>query len=144
MQLSIPIQQWNIHNINACDPVDNTILHNSLFSRLIYSDNLCTMTGIHIFIDPNEITFNKQHVSISQSTLSKLQEIEQELTSLFPQYTPHIEFTKEPIKYKYKSFTQSGLILRISGLWININNNTIGLNYKWTTSIPINFTPKQP
>jgi len=48
MQLTIPIQNFNINNVFFNNPIPNTVLEGSLFIRILYSDDYITFNGIYL------------------------------------------------------------------------------------------------
>jgi len=48
MQLVIPIEDFSINNVYFNHPIPNNVLDGSLFSRIIYSDDIITFNGVYL------------------------------------------------------------------------------------------------
>ena len=51
MFLTLAPQRFKKNNILFSEKVDNKVINNSDFYRLIYSDDICVMSGLHIHFD---------------------------------------------------------------------------------------------
>lgn len=61
MNLVEHIDDYHIDNVYFADPVENTIMNNSTFIRLIYSNQLFIMNGLYIDFNLKNITFDKMY-----------------------------------------------------------------------------------
>lgn len=61
MNLVEDIDEYNINNVYFADSVENTIMNNSLFIRLIYSSKWFIMNGLYIDFDLNNVVFDKMY-----------------------------------------------------------------------------------
>lgn len=140
------IEKFNLDNIFFQSAIKNTVIDNSIFIRIIYSDEMFSMNGI--FIDmPIEITtteryFNKYKcnfdVNQNMNQITKIIALEQKLlTKLNVQNkimkfsiseqlkTGHIKlFSSEPVS------PGSKIILKVSGVWEN--EFEFGLTFKFS------------
>ena len=51
MFLTLAPEQFKTNNILFSEKVDNKVINNSDFYRIIYSDDICVMSGLHIHFD---------------------------------------------------------------------------------------------
>lgn len=47
MNIAIPLTSYNPHNIFLCDTVKNTVMDNSTFTRVLFSNSFVTLVGLH-------------------------------------------------------------------------------------------------
>jgi len=59
MNLTIDIDEFNDNNIIFMEPVKNTVMDDSNFIRILYSNSLFTLSGIFIKIKLNLINMDK-------------------------------------------------------------------------------------
>jgi len=143
MNLILKLNQFNQDNIFFNITVKNNIIHNSLFSRIIYSTSLFTINGLNFLINLNDISieyyYNKYKCNFKLSNhnsniIQSICNIEQTILTKF-------KLTKNPIytiadqlkTLNFKIFANnekiSTVILKISGIWETENN--YGLTYKF-------------
>ena len=48
MNLAIPLSSYNPHSIFLCDTVKNTVMDNSTFTRILFSNSYATLVGLHL------------------------------------------------------------------------------------------------
>lgn len=51
MNIAINISEFNINNIYYLDAIKNTVIENSNFIRILYSNNLLSLNGIYILLN---------------------------------------------------------------------------------------------
>ena len=51
MFLTLAPQQFQKNNILFSEKVDNKVINNSDFYRIVYSDDICVMSGLNIHFD---------------------------------------------------------------------------------------------
>jgi hypothetical protein len=156
MNIAIPTDQFNIHNVFFQEAIKNTIMADSNFFRIIYSDSLITLNGIcmeftlpimHVDKSFNKLKciFDKQinHVLIlsvckmEYDILGKCSDLN---TNKIPIYRISDQLRNGVIKVinlstnntintanKHKTFT-----IKISGIWSN--EYEYGLTYKFSQS----------
>ena len=58
--MSIKLEDYNNNNIFFSEPVENTVIENSKYIKLIFSDSEIVMNGITIFFNINVLSTDKQ------------------------------------------------------------------------------------
>ena len=140
------IEKFNLDNIFFQSAIKNTVIDNSIFIRIIYSDEMFSMNGI--FIDmPIEITtteryFNKYKcnfdVNQNMNQITKIIALEQKLLTKLNVQNKIIKFSiSEQLKTGHiKLFSSepvspgSKIILKVSGVWEN--EFEFGLTFKFS------------
>tara|TARA_R110002072_G_scaffold235740_3_gene393468 strand:- start:136 stop:672 length:537 start_codon:yes stop_codon:yes gene_type:complete len=51
MNITINIYEFDLNNIYYLDPIKNTVIENSNFIRLLYSNNIVSLNGIYILLN---------------------------------------------------------------------------------------------
>jgi len=147
MNIAIDIDKFNQNNIFFYEPVKNTVMDDSNFIRIIYSNKLLTLNGLFIKIKFNitntEKYFNKfkctyniednkqiinNLVSIENNILQKYCYIENKIVKhkIYDQlYSGSIKLFKE----NSLSTICNVFILKISGIWET--DTEYGLTYKF-------------
>ena len=123
MNIIIPIDNINDKNIYFHDPIKNTVISNSDFIRILYTDKFIISNGIQIKIPSNPNT----------QTIENLIKLEKNILNLYNSSCKHFLKLQELLTYnisKYSQFSTSKnfLITKISGIWEN--NIGIGITYK--------------
>ena len=59
MNLVEDLDNYNIDNVYFADSVENTIMNNSVFIRLIYSTEYFIMNGLYLDFDLKNVSFEK-------------------------------------------------------------------------------------
>lgn len=139
MFLTLAPQQFQKNNILFSEKVDNKVINNSDFYRIIYSDDICVMSGLHIHFDLININIERYFNKIKCCILDKkntaiietLKQIEATILDKFniPKKRKKSVFniaqqlknnfikiyTNKYISYGEKS--NLSLLLKISGIW---------------------------
>ena len=146
MNIVLTDLQYNINNIYYGEPIQNTVMDNSKFIKILYSTEDIILNGIQYLLTFKNITkelyFKKVKISYDInshiSLFKRLAEIEQELLekyvcnktpkkvlwSLFNEgYIKLFPNTENDINSNNNNF-----ILKISGIWENTNE--YGITYK--------------
>jgi hypothetical protein len=146
MNLVINENQFDISHIYYTEPIQNIVLDNSSFVKLIYSNEYIMISGIylllHLKITSKENYFKKikvtYDVTSNKELLHKLYEIENQILNKYSN-------SKKPRKIIYETLNGgtiklfpnnetdsisaiNSFILKISGLWEN--ETEYGLTYK--------------
>jgi hypothetical protein len=126
MNIVLSESQFNIENIYFMEPIVNTIMDNSMFIKIIYSNQLITLNGLYltmnIKVNNSELYFKKIKFtydlknSHNNMILNKLYNIE---AYLLDKYT--CNKTKKTILYDTLKY---GMI-KIFPNQLNIHNNSI-------------------
>jgi hypothetical protein len=124
MNLVLDENNYNINNIFFYEPVKNTVMDDSKFIRIIYSDEFVTLNGLYLKINMND-----------KNTPNYLEQVERDILSKFT-LNKNIVNKNKSIKIKDqllfllgKNNLDSKFLLKISGIWET--NLTIGLTYKF-------------
>ena len=124
MNLVLDENNYNINNIFFYEPVKNTVMDDSKFIRIIYSDEFVILNGLYLKINIS-----------NKNTPNYLEQVERDILSKFT-LNKNIVNKNKSIKIKDqllfllgKNNLDSKFLLKISGIWET--NLTIGLTYKF-------------
>ena len=143
MNISLNKEDFSIDNVYFYEPIKNSIIENSSFIRLIYSNELMAINGIYIKIDFDNVTkindFSKQKITININDNAKIinyiKSIESEiLQKINIQRKRKIYKISEQlmtgyIKHLIDNKYANSFILKISGIWES--ENEYGLTFKF-------------
>jgi len=143
MNISLNKEDFSIDNVYFYEPIKNSIIENSSFIRLIYSNELMAINGIYIKIDFDNVTktndFSKQKITININDNAKIinyiKSIESEiLQKINIQRKRKIYKISEQlmtgyIKHLIDNKYANSFILKISGIWES--ENDYGLTFKF-------------
>lgn len=145
MNIVINENQFNISNVYYTEPIQNIVMDNSKFIKLIYSNENVMISGLSLLLQLKhtniEVYFKKikftYDVKINSEVLNKIYEIESIILNKF-------DNQKNQRKILYETLSSGSIklfpnnenevkntntfILKISGIWENINE--YGLTYK--------------
>ena len=141
MNIVLPLEAFDINNVFYQEQVKNTVMDNSQFIRLVYSDSSLILNGIYLQFTLNvsnversfnkfKCTFNK---STSQSTILALSAIEHELLlkANVAQGKIAVHRVSEQLANGFlKVFKGNSdqFVIKIYGIWEN--DTEYGLTYK--------------
>ena len=124
MNLVLDENNYNINNIFFYEAVKNTVMDDSKFIRIIYSDEFVILNGLYLKINIS-----------NKNTPNYLEQLERDILSKFT-LNKNIVNKNKSIKIKDqllfllgKNNLDSKFLLKISGIWET--NLTIGLTYKF-------------
>jgi len=124
MNLVLDKNNYNINNVYFYEPVKNTVMDDSKFIRIIYSDELVILNGLYLKLDMNDKNISKFLEIVEKNILNKYS------------INKNIIYKNKSIKIKEqllfllgKNNLDSKFLLKISGIWET--NLTIGLTYKF-------------
>ena len=135
MYIAINIEEYNIHNLFLSESTKNTVIENSLFTRLFYSTENINLNGCFFVLNVNNyIDENK-----TQELLSRIHNIELDILLL---YQHNILSNNQKIKKlmlreninnqinnKYSKINEKKqIIIKISGIWEDYTE--YGLTFK--------------
>ena len=127
MNLVLEKENYNIRNVHFYDSVKNTVMEDSSFIRIIYSDEFIVLNGIHIKID-----INTKDDNMNGELLSFVDKVETSILEKYPIKKTYIRKIKEQlifmIKKNYQINNNVIFILKISGIWET--SKMIGLTFK--------------
>ena len=137
----IVLDNFKKQNIIIGNKTKNSIMYNSNYYNLIYSDELCTLnTIIFYFYCDNYININDHKLFFSlnknQEIIKKIKNIEFNILNCFssdkiPIYNIYNSIVNNLIKLENNSKKINNLYLKISGIWEN--EIYYGLIYKFFT-----------
>jgi len=155
MNISLNAHDFSIDNVYFSEPIKNSIIENSNFIRLVYSNSLMTLNGIYIKIDFENIykinDFAKHKITINpnenQRIINFMRSIENDILEKYNienknQHNKIHQTTKQKV-YKINEQLMSGyikhvvdtnkfgnfFILKISGIWES--EKEYGLTFKF-------------
>ena len=147
MFIVLTINEFNLRNIFYQEKVKNTVMDNSNFSRIVYSNELFTLNGIFIkfsfTLTSIEKVFNKYKCSFdnknqeNQHIISKLKMIENHILKRyhFENKIPIYRITEQLNNNYLKIFNEQAyskdneFILKIYGIWET--DYEYGVTYKF-------------
>lgn len=145
---------FNIQDVYYCKPIRNKIMSGGMFIRLIYSNQLASINGIHVSFSitgrVQEIYSNKFKFFYDNDTdncsISLLQNIENNLLNSAdikhrnPQHKLREQLSAGFFKFFQNNSTKPGkinnstinttFVLKISGIWTT--DTSYGITYKFT------------
>tara|TARA_B100001094_G_scaffold308275_1_gene340740 strand:+ start:665 stop:1105 length:441 start_codon:yes stop_codon:yes gene_type:complete len=145
MLLSINIDQLYDNYIILCDPIKNTVIEDSKFIRIIFSNNMITTNGIYVNINLLDLKIensynNKYKCSFDShknyNNLKNIYTIENMILSKFDtnkikSFKIRDSIDNGIIKIFNENNRFKNIILKISGIWEN--DYEYGLTYKFIT-----------
>ena len=143
MNISLNKEDFSIDNVYFYEPIKNSIIENSSFIRLIYSNELMAINGIYIKIDFDNVTktndFSKQKITININDNAKIINY---IKSIESEILQKINIQRKRKIYKINEQLMTGyikqlidnkyansFILKISGIWES--ENEYGLTFKF-------------
>ena len=146
MNVAVDMNEFNINNVFYQKPINNTVMDDSNFIRILYSNELITINGIFIKINLKiesiDAYYNKYGIAY-QENLNR--EVINNIKNLESLILHNYKSSKKPA-YKIKEqldtmsikiFTETNVrkvpsefILKISGLWET--STEYGITYKFT------------
>ena len=145
MYVVLDLDDLNINHVFYQEKVKNTIMDNSNFLRVVYSNELLSLNGIFVKFNLNlqtvEKSFNKYKclfdVNLNRDTILKISAIEKNLMykQLFLNKKPVYRISEQLNNGYLKIFNESvckdtnEFILKIYGIWEN--EFEYGLTYKF-------------
>jgi hypothetical protein len=143
MNISLNKEDFSIDNVYFYEPIKNSIIENSSFIRLIYSNELMAINGIYIKIDFDNVTktndFSKQKITININDNAKIINY---IKSIESEILQKINIQRKRKIYKINEQLMTGyikqlidnkyansFILKISGIWES--ENDYGLTFKF-------------
>jgi hypothetical protein len=150
MNIAVPINEFKINNIYFLDAIKNTIMDNSRFSRIIYSNEFFTGNGIYIEFNMPLLnidkSFNKYKCIFDSKTnynlIETITKIENQIISKYnitnkiPMFRISEQLKNDYIKVtiinniSVDTYLQNiKFIIKISGIWSN--ELEYGLTYKF-------------
>ena len=145
MNIAKRLEQYNEDYVYFCEPIKNNIMTDSNFIRILYSNQIMTLSGIYLIININDLVcekyYNKYKCIFNPNThielIENIKKIEE--TLLFkiniknksPQYKIYEQLQNGIIKIFHEIFSKpnNSFLLKISGIWES--QYSFGLTYKF-------------
>ena len=134
MNLILDRNKYSINNIYFNECVKNTIMNDSNFIRIIYSNKDLILNGIHIKINIYKEINQIKSDNYNNETLIFIQDLEKDLLNKYNKQKTQNNKIKEQLHYLINKINNSNIItasyiLKISGIWETSTN--LGLTYKF-------------
>ena len=130
MNLVININEPLINNIYFNDPIKNTVMNDSYFIRILYSNSYFILNGIYF-----KIELIKDNTENNNTIIDSISKIEKYILDLYNSNKNHFYNTKDQITYfidklnNTKNCKNTFYILKISGIWET--DLSIGITFKF-------------
>ena len=145
MNIALNKNDFNINNVYFGEPIKNSIIENSNFIRIMYSNSLMTLNGIYIKIDFENINkmndFSKQKIIFNTNDhdnhklINYIKTIETNILEKFniplkkKNYKLNEQLIGGYIKHSTDIKCTNSFILKISGIWES--EKDYGLTFKF-------------
>lgn len=136
MNIVLNINNINFNNLFFNDPVKNTVMNDSSFIRILYSNEHLTLNGIFIKIPFDRETIKDPKNENNQKIILFIDKLEKYILSAYNNNKIQVLKILEQFNYiTTKSFLEKRnnnpfiLILKISGIWET--NSQIGITHKF-------------
>jgi hypothetical protein len=145
MNIALNKGDFDINNVYFSEPIKNSIIENSNFIRIMYSNSLMTLNGIYIKIDFENINkindFSKQkiifntHDNNNNKLINYIKTIEHNILEKFnitgkkKNYKLNEQLISGYIKHTTDIKCTNSFILKISGIWES--EKDYGLTFKF-------------
>lgn len=140
MNIILPIKEISLDNIFFNESVKNTVVDNSNFIRIIYSNCDLILNSLYVKVDiySNKKT-NNSNIGNPEAYMINLinliDNLERDILNKYSTNKPQNNKLKEQLQYYIQKFNFNcsdsaiSYLLKISGIWET--NNMIGLTYKY-------------
>ena len=146
MNLVISYDNIDLNSIFFQEPVRNTVMDNSNFIRVLYSNELLTLNGIFVEFSLRNVNFEQYFAKYkctfkpgeNNNVVNKISSIEQQILSKCPIYSkaPQLRISEQFRSGSIKLFTNISennsnrkFILKISGVWET--SSEYGITFKF-------------
>ena len=132
--IGIPLNEFNIHNVILKDKTINKLIPNSTFCKLMYSNEICHITGIPLYY---EFKFDNKHNSkIYESYKDTIKAIEHAILNTYKSATiktPNYKLYKYLLKNLSKIVPNNKhtILIKIIGIWESLYE--YGVTYRVST-----------
>ena len=149
MNIVLTTEQFNKDKIYFTEPIENTVMEDSKFIKILYSNELITLNGI--FVDVKFKIFHKENyfkkikytfdTSSNKEILQKIYNIESNILNYYNFTTHKKTIIKDSLSSgmmkifpnsENTNYNSNIFILKISGLWENATE--YGVTYKISIS----------
>tara|TARA_A100001035_G_scaffold280247_2_gene284900 strand:- start:7800 stop:8234 length:435 start_codon:yes stop_codon:yes gene_type:complete len=138
MNIVINMNEFSLKNIFFNEAIKNTVINDSNFIRILYSNKDFTLNGIYIKVDFIKTSnYNKFFENTTNLTIIKyVENLETHILNIYNKNKQHNYKIHEQISYIATKITSSSsnksifsYIFKVSGIWET--NSVIGITYKF-------------
>jgi hypothetical protein len=145
MNIAKRLDQYNDFYVYFCEPIKNNIMTDSNFIRILYSNEIMTLSGIYLIININDMQCEKYYnkykcifnPNYHNEMIQKIKQIEENLLqkcdiqNKTPQYKIYEQLKNGFIKifHEVNPKQANSFIVKISGIWET--QNSYGVTYKF-------------
>ena len=137
MNLVLDETNYDVNSIYFYESVKNTVMDNSSFIRIVYSNEDCILNGIYIKIDIDRNIYSRKPIRPNNKNDQIMMFVEKVECNILQQYSStktHTLKIQEQLQYLInKVYTTNvndvSYILKISGIWET--STSIGLTFKY-------------
>ena len=149
MNIAIPIEKYKNNKYLFLDPIENTIIKDSIFHRIILSNNIISMNNINVVLNLSNVMIEKYYnkykcsIDINNEYFQKIIGIEDKILSSINIYnkdkklnileqlnTGHLRIFSER-ELENRLYNNFNIILKISGIWET--EEEYGITFKFFT-----------
>mgnify|MGYP001465518200 CR=1 FL=1 len=149
MNIAIPLEKYKYNKYLFLEPIDNTIIKDSIFHRIILSNDLICMNNINIKIDLSNVVIEKYYnkykctvdimseytkniVDIEKSILNSINvENKSKKLNINEQFNTGFIRIFSNTELQNKLYNKFSIILKISGIWET--QDEYGITFKFYT-----------
>jgi len=149
MNIAVPIEKYNNNKYLFLDPIENTIIKDSIFHRIILSNNIISMNNINVVLNLSNVMIEKYYnkykcsIDINNHSFQKIIDIEDKILSSIniSNKTKKLNILEQLNSGQLRIFSTTDLenrlynnfniILKISGIWET--ENEYGITFKFFT-----------
>jgi len=137
MNLVLEPNLYDVNSIYFYEPVKNTVMDESSFIRILYSNSDLILNGIYIKIDIDKNIYSKKPIKPNIKNDDALAFVESMENLILHTYNPEkiqSNKIKDQLVYLISKIhsannSETSYILKVSGIWETMN--TIGLTFKF-------------
>jgi hypothetical protein len=145
MNIAKRLDQYKEFYVYFCEPIKNNIMTDSNFIRILYSNEIMTLSGIYLIININDMLSEKYYnkykcvfnPNYHNEMIQKIKQIEENLLqkcdiqNKTPQYKIYEQLKNGFIKifHEVNPKQTNNFIIKISGIWET--QNSYGVTYKF-------------
>lgn len=149
MNIAIPLEKYKYNRYLFLEPIDNTIIKDSIFHRIILSNDLICMNNINIKIDLSNVVIEKYYnkykctidvmseytkniVNIEKSILNSINvENKSKKLNINEQFNTGYIRIFSNTELQNRLYNKFSIILKISGIWET--QDEYGITFKFYT-----------
>lgn len=129
MNLVLDYNKYNVNNVFFYEPVKNTVMEDSKFIRIIYSDALIILNGLYLKINKTD----KKKTDNIDKLVKNIELLEKNVLNKYNSNKVKITKIKDHLQYLIKKNENLDIfILKISGIWET--EQMIGITFKFISN----------